>query len=237
MAARSPRADATRQAILRAAFACFADHGFKATTTREIARRAGVTSPLIHHYFGDKEQLYEAAVAELIAEYEVVQDAQWKRAPDDVGFFTEGLTVLFAWMGQDADQIRFMTWARLEGRFSAPPSALALTERVRERAVAAQAHGVLRADVDVDTAMVVIDALFKGYWQQEAFYPAIYPREALREGFLRLSLRLLLEGILTPEALERARPYWEDERRVLLDDAVDRAPPRAAAREEGDASR
>ncbi|MEM9693810.1 MAG: helix-turn-helix domain-containing protein [Myxococcota bacterium] len=201
----SARADATRQTILQAAIRCFAARGFKATTTRAVAAEAGVTSPLIHHYFGDKEQLFEAATAKLVADYERAQEAQWAREPDDVGFFTEGLRVLFDWTGSDLDRVRFMTWARLEGRTGNSRAAAELTERVRGKFAAAQIHGVLRADLDIDAAMMAIDAWVKGYWQQEAFHPALTDRENLRERVFSLSLRILLEGLLTPQALTRAR--------------------------------
>ncbi len=40
----------------------FAEHGYDRATIRGIAARAGVDPALVHHYFGSKEQLFEAAV-------------------------------------------------------------------------------------------------------------------------------------------------------------------------------
>ncbi|MGE3855914.1 MAG: TetR family transcriptional regulator [Dehalococcoidia bacterium] len=52
----------TRAAILEAARALFAAHGFRGATTRRIAQRAGVDVALLHHHFGSKAELFEAAV-------------------------------------------------------------------------------------------------------------------------------------------------------------------------------
>jgi len=49
--------------ILAAALAEFADRGFEGTSTTEIARRAGVTQPLVHYHFTSKDELWKAAVA------------------------------------------------------------------------------------------------------------------------------------------------------------------------------
>ena len=48
---------ATRAAILAAAKEMFADHGFEATTVRDIARAADVTERTFYRYFDGKEGL------------------------------------------------------------------------------------------------------------------------------------------------------------------------------------
>lgn len=52
-------AEARREQILDAAVACIAEQGFGATT-REVARRAGVTQALLYQYFASKQALTEA---------------------------------------------------------------------------------------------------------------------------------------------------------------------------------
>jgi AcrR family transcriptional regulator len=53
---------ATRDRILEAAREEFSERGYEKTSIRGIARSAGVDSALVHHYFGTKEQVFEAAV-------------------------------------------------------------------------------------------------------------------------------------------------------------------------------
>src|SRR5690606_2106883 len=61
-----PGADAPelRPRLLDAALACYVDKGIAATSLRDIARRAAVTPAMLHYYFGDKERLREAVIAE-----------------------------------------------------------------------------------------------------------------------------------------------------------------------------
>jgi AcrR family transcriptional regulator len=60
-----PRQEITersRDRILRAALEEFATRGFDGTTTAEIARRAGVTQPLVHYHFATKDALWETTM-------------------------------------------------------------------------------------------------------------------------------------------------------------------------------
>jgi AcrR family transcriptional regulator len=52
----------TREAILEAARATFAERGFDGASIRAIAAAASVDPALVHHYFGPKEQLFLATV-------------------------------------------------------------------------------------------------------------------------------------------------------------------------------
>src|ERR1700722_20930308 len=65
--AESRDREVTRAAILAAAEQEFARHGMEAARTEEIAERSGVTKGMIYHYFGSKEQLYEAALEQVFA--------------------------------------------------------------------------------------------------------------------------------------------------------------------------
>lgn len=61
---RPPRTESadTRDRILRAAREEFSARGYDKTSVRGIAKAAGVDSALVHHYFGTKEQVFEAAI-------------------------------------------------------------------------------------------------------------------------------------------------------------------------------
>ena len=59
---RRPGNPDTREAILVAARAMFAERGFDQASIRAIATAAGVDPALVHHYFGTKEQLFLAAM-------------------------------------------------------------------------------------------------------------------------------------------------------------------------------
>ncbi|HXV69937.1 MAG TPA: TetR family transcriptional regulator [Acidimicrobiia bacterium] len=59
---RRPGAPDTRTEILEAARSVFAENGFDRATLRLIAAEAGVDPALIHHYFGNKDQLFAASI-------------------------------------------------------------------------------------------------------------------------------------------------------------------------------
>jgi AcrR family transcriptional regulator len=52
----------SREAILEAARALFAEHGYNATSMRAIGAAAGVDAALIVHFFGNKARLLRAAI-------------------------------------------------------------------------------------------------------------------------------------------------------------------------------
>ena len=59
-----------RAKLLDAAVRLFAEQGAAGTTVAEIARRAGVTSAMVHYYFKTKDQLLDAVAAEkLVGEF------------------------------------------------------------------------------------------------------------------------------------------------------------------------
>ncbi|MCX4764066.1 TetR family transcriptional regulator [Streptomyces sp. NBC_01275] len=61
---RPPRTESadTRDRILTAAREQFSERGYEKTSVRGIAKAAGVDSALVHHYFGTKEKVFEAAI-------------------------------------------------------------------------------------------------------------------------------------------------------------------------------
>ncbi|WP_024801485.1 TetR/AcrR family transcriptional regulator [Nocardia sp. BMG51109] len=61
---RKRDAVATRAAILAAAQQSFAERGYERATVRDIAARAGVNQALLFRYFGTKDDLFRAAIAD-----------------------------------------------------------------------------------------------------------------------------------------------------------------------------
>jgi AcrR family transcriptional regulator len=55
---------ATRAALLRVARSMFAEHGYAATATEEVVRRARVTRGALYHHFRDKKDLFMAVLDE-----------------------------------------------------------------------------------------------------------------------------------------------------------------------------
>jgi AcrR family transcriptional regulator len=57
----------SERSLIDAATVLFAERGPSAVTVRMIAERAGVNHGLVHHYFGSKQGLVRAVLADLVA--------------------------------------------------------------------------------------------------------------------------------------------------------------------------
>ncbi|MFW6723721.1 TetR family transcriptional regulator [Streptomyces sp. MAR4 CNY-716] len=103
-----PRRDAvedgpgTRDLILTTARSEFAEHGYEKTSIRGIAKSAGVDPALVHHYFGGKEQVFEAALEITFAPAMTVPDLVVHGPTDGAG---ERITRFF-----------FSTWENPDSR-------------------------------------------------------------------------------------------------------------------------
>jgi len=61
----------TQQKLLDAATEAFSENGYKGTSTRDIAERAGVHHPLITYHFKNKNQLWKAATGRMFREFNI----------------------------------------------------------------------------------------------------------------------------------------------------------------------
>ncbi|AIR99766.1 TetR/AcrR family transcriptional regulator [Streptomyces glaucescens] len=75
----------TRDRILAAAREQFSEHGYEKTSVRGIAKAAGVDPALVHHYFGTKEQVFQAAVETVFAPALRAPDVVFDGPADEVG--------------------------------------------------------------------------------------------------------------------------------------------------------
>ncbi|MEU5324429.1 TetR family transcriptional regulator [Streptomyces sp. NPDC021056] len=75
----------TRDRILTAAREEFSERGYEKTSVRGIAKSAGVDPALVHHYFGTKEQVFEAAVEVAFSPALKVRDVVLEGPLEDAG--------------------------------------------------------------------------------------------------------------------------------------------------------
>jgi AcrR family transcriptional regulator len=101
--------------LIAAASSLFAAKGFRGTTTKEIAKAAGVSEALVFKYFPTKRALYAAILAEkanLSALLEAVEEVARKR--DDQRVFTLIASYRIR-PGADPTMLRLLLFSALEG--------------------------------------------------------------------------------------------------------------------------
>ena len=59
----------TKRMIIESSMKIFADKGFNGTSMRDIAKAVGITLPTIYYYFGNKEDLYQSVLREVIEKF------------------------------------------------------------------------------------------------------------------------------------------------------------------------
>jgi len=86
-----------RQRILDAAEAVFAERGYGAATTREIAGRAGIGKRMLFYYFASKEAVYRAVLDRVVGGMVAIHE-RFRTDPGPVGLAEamEGITLFAA---------------------------------------------------------------------------------------------------------------------------------------------
>jgi AcrR family transcriptional regulator len=135
----------TREAILDAARARFAAHGYDGATIRRIAADAGVDPALVHHFFGTKERLFAAAVRLPVVPGELIGSALAAGAGDPGGSLGEHLvmTALSAW---DVAEIRDTFLGLLRSAATSEQALIMLREFVTEAIVGRLSAAAKTAD-------------------------------------------------------------------------------------------
>lgn len=128
---RTRLSPATRRAeILDAAGRVFAERGYAAVPASEVARRAGVTPGLLHHYFGGKRGLFVTLVERLGAQ---ITDVIRVNTTEPVRVRTRAFATSWVeWVG-DNRQIWLATSGLDENL--ADPELRAIVDAIRERVI------------------------------------------------------------------------------------------------------
>jgi AcrR family transcriptional regulator len=144
-------AEATRQRLLEAARAEFAEHGIAGARVDRIAADAKANKAQIYHYFGSKDRLFDAVWEELVKQIVAAAPVD----VEDLSGFAARLTETYA---ENPDLIRLITWQQLE-RGDDPPHAYAVesTQGNVDAIAKAQAEGRIsdRFDAGVLFALII----------------------------------------------------------------------------------
>lgn len=157
---RNPRAAERRQRIVRSAVGVFAERGYAASSTAQIAAEAGVSKETIYSYFGNKAGLLHEALTSLVAAPRGPGMAEPAGSATTPGELREHLQSLAMKLVTDLTQPQYLALARIV--VAETPRDPSLAELFREAvagrvlsAVASRLAGWQQAglvDADVNTS-------------------------------------------------------------------------------------
>jgi AcrR family transcriptional regulator len=202
---RRRKADRPRE-ILDAALVVFAEKGFAAARLDEIARRAGVSKGALYLYFETKEDIFRAAVGQVIAPdiatIRVMAGAHTGPFSDLIQgvAFAIGHLAQTSPLGGVAKMVlgearNFPELARVWHDELVAQALGAITEAVE----AAQGRGEVRAGDPRTFALQFIAPLLVGVMWRETFVPIGAEAFSLPD-LMSQHVETLLHGMLTPEA-------------------------------------
>jgi AcrR family transcriptional regulator len=181
-------AEATRQRLLAAARAEFAEHGIAGARVDRIATAADANKAQIYHYFGSKDQLFDAAWEALVRQ--IIE-----AAPLDVEDLPGFATRLSDTYAEHPDLIRLITWQRLERGQDPPNPYAAEDQQNRIDAIAkAQADGLLspRFEAPVLFALILHTAALWGMSSPDVLSVINLTNPDLRRDVIRAAIDALL---------------------------------------------
>jgi TetR/AcrR family transcriptional regulator len=202
------RSEKTRLAILDAAEAAFAEHGFDGARIDVIAAASGHNKTLIFRYFGDKLNLYAEVlkrvdkqagepllqlIAPLLGDETMLSDAHRFRE-----FFKAAIGTFFDYMTAHPRVMRMILWEHAEGwqTYVKVASLFEIEgfERFEAFTLRAQTAGLLRSNLDPSVLFMLAEQICWTYPTSLPFYQLVLPGRDL----------------VSPAALARARAQIVD---------------------------
>jgi AcrR family transcriptional regulator len=205
MAAVTSVSESTRERILEAACDLIAADGIDEVRIARVARRAGASTALVHHYFSTREELLEQA---LIHSFEQAGDERFGEQVENEETATQALArgigeCLPLPGGQEREWVLWVElWLRVVREPELRPVAARLYERYRRWMAALVQAGVksgeFRSGIDVERVADVAMALLDGAGVRALIRD---PEMGVDEARALVAERLAAELGITPGAL------------------------------------
>ena len=151
---RPRNAAATRERILKAAVAEFAEHGFSGARMDAISERSEANMRMLYHYYGSKEDLYLTVLEQVYGDIRhregllsldklAPEQAMLKLFDFTFGYFAEHPEVVSLWSGENMLRGRFLSKSNRAAEMSSP--LLVLIEATLKRG---EEEKIFRSDID-----------------------------------------------------------------------------------------
>ena len=118
--------DERRAQLLELAAGLFARHSFDELTMDAIAREAGISKPLLYHYFPGKQELFEATLAQAAEEVRELTEPDPELAPPEA--LAQSVDAFLGWIEDNR-----LAYRKLMQSAGSAPAVRALIDDVRDR--------------------------------------------------------------------------------------------------------
>ncbi len=199
----------TRQSILDAATAIFAEKGYSGANVSEIVARAGTTKPMVYYHFGSKEGLFAAVLEEVYAGMRRIESAlQLDRLPvlDGIRRLVE---VTFDYHGARPDWVRLISVANIHdaqhvaGSKTITSRNSAVLQSTQDLLDRGAAEGVFRTGVDALHLHLLIASMSFYRVSNRHTWKVIFQRDLTEPKESALQRAMLVQAVvqfLRPEA-------------------------------------
>ena len=197
--------EATRNALLEAAEDIFLRKGFGNTSISEIARHAGITKSLIHHYFGSKEGLWREVKTRRFMHYANRQMEMLQTDQPSVALMKDSLAFYFDFLRRNPQIVRILAWMFLEqDQKECLDLDRELIAQGVEKTRESQKLGLLRDDIDPRFIIFVFIGLCQNWFQDKVHFQESFGTDGLTgdldASYLETILKIFFEGILPRES-------------------------------------
>ena len=202
MAAKQQRdPEATRAALLEAAETIFLDKGFGNTSLSEIARHAGITKSLIHHYFGSKEGLWREVKTRRFMHYAQEQMKMIDQAPPKPELLKESIILYFHFLRRNPQIVKILAWMFLEqDQNECMDMDRELIRSGVGKISASQDQGALRNDIDARLILFVFIGLCEHWFHNKNHFMTSFDLDDmagnLDDAYLEAITKIFFEGVL-----------------------------------------
>jgi len=196
--------DERRKQILRVAIRLFSERGFSGTTTKEIAKAAGVSEAMVFRHYATKDELYHAILDHKACEGGELDPFEWSKEAmakkDDAGLFYQLMLNALNHHDKDTDFMRLLFHSALEGHKLAEifvrENIMPLYDFLGEYIARRQKEGAIRKDIKprviirAFVGMMIHHSLNNTLWDKKRRLLDISNEEAART-----FTEILLKGI------------------------------------------
>lgn len=187
-----------REQILESAVAVFGRRGFEGTTTRALAREAGVSEAMIFRFFPDKAALYRAIIDRFIASSGDPFPRGAAAARDDEAVLAALAENLIRDMEQEPEFVRLLLYSALEehdlSRLFLEARILKVTRTLARYLARRMEDGALRPVPPLPAARAFL-GMACHYALMNNLYTGTMPGRMPRAGAARLVASLFLGGL------------------------------------------